>query len=222
MRNWPVAALLAVAASIVLVGLATSFAPRPVEDAAGLASALEQRDTELAQLAHTYAVPETEAAPDIVRWVGIGETTSAMVACLQAADVAATALPGDSYRIESFGDFKPGSTPTKTAIWRCIAKYPSDPRTVSPFTQQQIRILYDYYTKELSACLGSHGILIEPAPGFDSFLEKWGHGTRPWNPWDHSTADDVTQPALDKLAVDCPRYPPDSLLFGRPLPQPGG
>ena len=46
-------------------------------------------------------------------------------------------------------------------------------------------------------------------------------GTPPWNPWDHSGADYLVRPALDKLAMDCPRYPPGSVLFGRPLPQPG-
>jgi len=98
------------------------------------------------------------------------------------------------------------------AIYRCQVAYPVHPRYRLPWTEQMIRVLYEYYVDELVPCLVDQGYPAQEPPSWETFLAS--HGTeREWNPYAVVVDRDDPQ-EWRAINETCPQAPPDAALYG--------
>lgn len=130
------------------------------------------------------------------------EWQSAVVSCVRAAGFEASALEdgGVSY------EFPPEGQEQALAIaqYVCFAKYPLE-LNVEPFTDSDLRRLYDYYVSSLLPCLEQAGFEVDAAPGVESFLDSYEFD--PWLPYSAVQSQSAEQ--WTAINRSCPQYPED-------------
>lgn len=99
------------------------------------------------------------------------------------------------------------------ATYRCRIAYPLHPRFDVPMTDEQIRIVYDYFVDELVPCLEKEGYDIEPAPSWETFRSQWGT-PESWEP--HSSVRAPNRQEHLRIREDCPQRPPSEDVYGEP------
>lgn len=111
-----------------------------------------------------------------------------------------------------FGEIPEEQAPAqRQAIHRCLVMYPTHPRYTVPLSEEQIRVMYDYYVGPLTECLAGGGYQVEAAPSWETFLEH--HGTpMAWIPY--HAVDAQTPEEWEDINQLCPQNPPLEELYG--------
>lgn len=106
------------------------------------------------------------------------------------------------------------------ALYRWHVMYPLHSR-YRPFTEQQIRTLYDYYVDQLLPCLHAEGQDAGPAPSWEYFVANFDTGQQ-WNPYLRvrpkssigiSGGQEAHAAESERLRRKCPPRPPDEKLY---------
>lgn len=95
--------------------------------------------------------------------------------------------------------------------YRCRISYPIHPRFQLPPTDQQLRVIYDYFLDELIPCLRNEGYELSPPPSFETFRAEWP------NTWDPYV--ELPEPKgfkKDEVLQKCPPRPPLEAVYGEP------
>ncbi len=100
--------------------------------------------------------------------------------------------------------------PYEMQLFACKAMYPLDPKYRLPFTEEQLKYLYWYYTNELRDCLEERGYEVTEPPSEVRFLETFATAAG-WSPYDGILP--RSQDAYLDLYEACPETPPE--LYGR-------
>jgi hypothetical protein len=111
----------------------------------------------------------------------------------------------------SYGRVPPEqSLASHTAIYRCHIAYPVHPRYFLPRTEEQVRVVYDYFVDELVPCLAELGYEVSPAPSWEAFLADEGSQGQ-WFPYlDVDPPSDQEEREVNEA---CPQNPPLEALF---------
>jgi hypothetical protein len=91
------------------------------------------------------------------------------------------------------------------AFYVCQTQYPLDPKYNEPLTDDQLSLLYEYYTGELSECLHGLGYTFSDPPSKQSFIDSYT--TAPWGPWYESVQQVTSDAEYDTLVRTCPQLP---------------
>ena len=99
------------------------------------------------------------------------------------------------------------------ASYICEAKYPMEQKYYDPYTDEQLRTLYDWRVGTNMPCLRSHGLEPSDPPSFESFVAEYrSTGYKTWSP---KTAPELVVPPEKRDIVDeeCPDTPPEEILY---------
>jgi hypothetical protein len=96
----------------------------------------------------------------------------------------------------------------RSAAVLCSARYPVHPRFLEPLTEEQVRVIYDYYVDELVACLQREGYDPGEVPSWETYRDTRGTEDD-WTPY-HALVGDVMSRPDDWQAINeaCPQSPP--------------
>lgn len=163
------------------------------------ATGLEQRKSDYWQTLGTAGDPP---AVNTVRTVSMDEVDQVTRECMESKGFPSTvdrygqvAIPFQAEQEEAMN----------LASYECFAMYPLDEKYFEPFTLEQLRMLYDWNIKEVSACLHEEGLTPSPAPTFESFVERYARtGVEYWTAYE----------GVDVGLVKCEWEPPDEELYG--------
>ncbi len=145
--------------------------------------------------------PDTPAR---IRVVTLSEWGEAQVGCLQTKgfDVFGT---GD-------GGVVHGNIPESQkeflaiAEWECMMQYPTDPVYSLPYTEDEMRFIYRYYTGELTQCLADEGYTVSDPPSEAVFIAGFREGAPSWTPYGPELST-VRHSEWLRLNRECPQMP---------------
>src|SRR4051794_20165751 len=132
MRNWPIAAILGLAALTLVVGVGAATSPAPALTGASLESVLRLREAQLRQAAAELNLPDDVQLPALVEWTKLGDSAT-LNSCINRAGYSL----GQTLSFTAEDDYS-------VAVWKCTAQYTPDPRAREPFSDAQLRALYAY------------------------------------------------------------------------------
>lgn len=98
------------------------------------------------------------------------------------------------------------------AFYTCSAQYPIEDKYLAPPTEEQLRILHDYWAGEVVPCLGELGLDIPAPPSFETFLASSGSAGQ-YTPSGQLYDLNISEQAVDAALKQCPENPPASLMF---------
>ncbi|MFP7706742.1 hypothetical protein [Trueperella sp. LYQ141] len=116
--------------------------------------------------------------------------------------------------------YSPGVPDSQTealnlAYYECSALYPPDPAFVTDWNEDQLSLVYDYWTQYYTPCMADAGYTVDNAkqPTKELFIEKFFTPDRV--DWWPPTAS-MSFPLSDQWELDehCPAYPPDEFMYG--------
>lgn len=155
----------------------------------------QYRDGVLAMFPNAQ-LPEVE----IVRLVTVQEWAGVIAACVSEAGFSATADTDGGVSI----DLPPGQEQAAIVTdYACKAAYPIDPRYNQPLDDAQLSELYRYYVNELTPCVESFDVTVNPPPSETRFIE--GGGGALWHPYDRT--DQLSADVLGEMVIQCPQSP---------------
>ena len=137
-----------------------------------------------------------------VRYVDLTEWAVAMAECLTEAGFASEEEDGSLLSAAPPGQEQPFAVATYT----CTIKYPIDPRVNIPLNEDQIRYLYEYYTRVLTPCVEAEGYEVPDPPSQQTYQTQYGQPGS-WNPYElvaEATTSDEEWQRINKL---CPQVP---------------
>lgn len=99
------------------------------------------------------------------------------------------------------------------AEYRLQVMYPVHPSYRAPYTEKQIRVLYDYYVNTLVPCLRREGYDAGPLPSWEFFHANFT--PVPWSPYQRLSPVRTRMPIeqFEALQSRCPPQPPIHALF---------
>jgi hypothetical protein len=118
-----------------------------------------------------------------VRFLNPDEYATVNVDCLAAQGFTATVTFDGGI---DFGDYPGEQTPALLeATFRCAVQYPVHPKYSQPHTEEQIRVMYEYYKDELVPCLNREGYSVPPTdvPTWETFLASYSSKDGGWVPY---------------------------------------
>ncbi len=100
------------------------------------------------------------------------------------------------------------------AEYICYSKYTIDPKFSQEWTNDQIGLVYDYWTEYYVPCLAAHGVTTDPAPSRQEFIATFHDvNKQTWWPID-SYAMIASKSKKDAVRKTCPQYPSDADMWG--------
>ncbi len=99
------------------------------------------------------------------------------------------------------------------ATYRCRLAYPVHPRFDQPLTDEQIRVIYDYFVNELVVCLEDAGYEVAPPQSWETFRSHYSSPER-WEPYDSVQA--TSEQEHNRIREVCPPRPPLEDVYGVP------
>jgi hypothetical protein len=158
---------------------------------------------------------EVPTDAEFVRFVELNEWGTAQARCMQDQGF-------DSRPTVDGGGVLHGDVPSDQmdahwqATYRCRIAYPVHPRFHLPLTDEQIRVIYDYFVNELVACLEDEGYEVAPAPSWETFRSQWDHPGGPgwWEP--HDSVQPPSREEDMRIMEKCPQRPPLVDVYGEP------
>jgi hypothetical protein len=176
-------------------------AQSPAGDPATAPSLQEQLEYQWSKVVARF--PEA-VRPDVqlVRYIDQNEWASIQAECMNAEgfpDVFATRDGG-----LSSGEIPSGQEEAyQVAEYVCFAKYPLDPKYLTPWTDERLGRVYDYYANELIPCLEKEGYDPPEPPSRVTFID----GYDGWSPY--LGVVDFTQDEWFRINELCPQWPAD-------------
>lgn len=166
---------------------------------AAQASADAQRalDTLLAQFPDAE-VPIVEK----VRFVELDEWTAATASCLNDEGFDAEAVDNSLSSTAPAGQEEPFAV----ATYVCALKYPINPRSNIPLNEDQIRYLYEYYTRVMTPCVEKEGFQVPEPPTQQSYIERYGQEGS-WNPYELVAEAVSSEEDWQRINRLCPQVP---------------
>ena len=178
-RSWSLATLSALIVFL-LAGCVPSAIDPPKLSPLSAAERAEQDALTLERARAEYLgdFPDVEL-PTVnrIRYITNDEWPQVMATCLTEAGFAATVQDGGLSTTAPDGQ----ELPFGLAAYTCSAQYPVNPREMMKLSADQVRYIYDYYTRVAIPCLENLGYtdLPEP-PSKQSFIDSYP-GT--WDPY---------------------------------------
>jgi len=147
--------------------------------------------------------------PDVeqVRVVSLDEWAAAIAECLSAEGYSATAQDGGLVAKAPSGQ----ELPYAIAYYVCTVEYPIDPRQQLPLAEDQIRFLYEYYTKELTPCLKAEGYDVPDPPSMQTYISTYGQPGF-WDPYRLIAESPINQQDWERINRLCTQTPAE--LYG--------
>jgi hypothetical protein len=169
---------------------------------------------ELEQLVENYKrmglmdSPPTDV--DLVRFIRPEEYGRVHAACIQEQGFSATETFDGGVE---FGEIPPEQARAQAeAVYRCDVQFPVHPAYLQPWSDSQIRTLYDYYVEELTPCLTAAGYPVDPPPTWETFRDTYDTDSQ-WVPYRAVTVTDYGPEEWQEINEQCPQGPPLEHLF---------
>lgn len=163
-------------------------------------------DTDLSQMEAnlTSRYPEL-VIPDVelVRYISPEEANDLTASCMsdEGFEAQRDSNGGTSYNgitAEQLGPFE-------VAQYVCASKYPIDPKYRIPLNDKQLGYLYDYYTGDLTRCLGERDVTVSNPPSRGAFVANYYDQGGVWTPYEGVRAGN--QEDWARLNKECPQMP---------------
>ncbi|MDO5067849.1 MAG: hypothetical protein Q4D96_11265 [Propionibacteriaceae bacterium] len=154
----------------------------------------------------TGPVPEVE----FIRWTQSYEDYSTTISkCLN--DAGFDVTPGP--REPDLGEGIPESQlpAFDVASYTCEAQYSLDPRLEGDWSEDQIRLVYDYFEQYYIPCMKAHNqpVVEDGKPSRETYVSTFFTTEEGrWWPYPRDTA------VPDNVSKACPDLPPDKALYG--------
>lgn len=188
--------------------------PHPVQRQPSTAQEREEsREKQLARIANpTNATPRPA-----VRWVTPAEFGEIMAKRL--AEVGITAEAGDGGVSFPDGIDEPLEPLLDSVTFEVTAEYPIDPEYLRPLNQEQLGLLWDYWTGYFLPCANAHGAPpIQPSPTRQYFVANYYSvfitDPESWLPPDNLMLL-MEFSDYQELSKFCPDHPPSKHLYGQ-------
>ena len=151
----------------------------------------------------TSLYPDAELpVVDRVRFVDPSEYGVVFSACMTEAGFAASVTADNGLQFEPIPDEQ--AEAQTVALYACRAKYPTHPRFLRAFTEEQLQYLYRYSSDTVIPCLEDRGIAVPELPSESIFKQNYG-GDGAWFPYQNALAMPVDE--LNTLMEQCPAVP---------------
>ncbi|MFP7706741.1 hypothetical protein [Trueperella sp. LYQ141] len=116
--------------------------------------------------------------------------------------------------------YSPGVPDSQTealnlAWYECNALYPPDPAFVTDWNEDQLALVYDYWTQYYTPCMADAGYTVDNSkqPTKELFIEKFFTPDR-INWWPSNFSGLLPMDEQWELVEHCPPYPPDEFMYG--------
>lgn len=174
---------------------------------------LTARDEHLAQMK-----PEGMAPPEVelIRWTeGSADYINAQADCLTEAGF--KAVPSLDGQGTEFPEGIPAEQDAafQLAAYICEAQYTPDPRQTTDWNEDQLKVVYDYWTQYFIPCMKAHGhpVSTDDAPSrevyvatfYEKDVERW---------WPQEALNSLPEEEAAGIVKECPGLPPDHALYG--------
>lgn len=132
-------------------------------------------------------------------------------------DVTAACMGDEGFDVQSDGGGVGGGAPYgqeqpfAIAMYVCALKYPINPRSNIELNEDQIRYLYEYYTRIMTPCVQAEGYEVPPAPSLQSYIGQYGQEGM-WNPYELVALATSSEEEWQFINRKCPQTP--SGLYG--------
>ncbi len=176
----------------------------------------EYRQESLARFAEQAGLTDPPEGVEVIAWTqGKVENGEALAECLQEAGFPAVSNASGGII------FDPGVPESQVkaldlADYICQGKYPLDPVYAQEWTQDQLRLVYDYWDEYFIPCMEAHGHPIDTGdqPSREAYVAAFHTPDRiSWWPNDAFRALPLEE--QKSLARSCPPYPPDEAMYGQ-------
>ncbi|MDO5083260.1 MAG: hypothetical protein Q4D89_07660 [Arachnia propionica] len=159
--------------------------------------------------------PENSPVPEVelIRWTeGPTEHWHAVAQCLTE-----RGFPAEAKADARGVIFPNGGSPEEQddaldiAWYVCQAEYSLDPRFHDDWNEDQLGVVYDYFTQYYIPCMKAHDQLVneKDKPTRDVYVATYNdEDADPWWPYPRDTA------VPDDVSKACPELPPDKALYG--------
>jgi hypothetical protein len=166
-------------------------------------------------LADRFRLENPPQDVEFERYTSPDEYAAVMVPCLTEQGIPARSLPDGGVTI--------GEMPedqwilANEAMYRCLVRFPTHPRYTEPPTEDQIRLIYEYWTGELAECLENEGYPVSQPPTFPVFLASYGaSGVEQWHPYPEDDPRLQDPDEWYRLNEVCPQSLPTEVLYPDP------
>lgn len=187
-----------------LVACASSPEPHPsvpVPPSDASATSIEDQLWDRVLARHPDAERPTET---IVRYVDRTEWAPTIAQCMLDAGFDAEAKPDGLLAVNADGTGQDEAQ--AVALFGCSVRYPLELKYTDPFTDDQLRELYQYQTTELTECLTGNGVDVRPAPSLEVFVQT--HLTHEqWSPYQDLPNSRLTSEQITEIREICPELP---------------
>lgn len=172
-----------------------------------LATAVTSGDARLSDMVSQAQARGIDELPDVQV---VREITPEELAEVQANCMAEEGFPPDQ---DGMFNAPPGQGDALfLALYRCTAMYPIAEEYTQPLSQEQIRIIYDYYVSDLVPCLRGEGLTVPDPPTWETFIATAGT-EREYHPYS-TLLGAMSSEALSALQDTCPERPSLDALYG--------
>ena len=192
-------------------GPGQEWRPRtPVQDLPSLTEEEKRqiRELDLARRAADLRLDDPPPTWELVRWITPDEVGEVSKHCLEELGFSVeSASDGHGYRL---AQPLPESQVSAyhEAVYSCASRYTVDPTYGQGLTDDQLRVVHEYYTDVLMPCMAELGFAPSTVPSREQFPAAYrNEGWTPFNELDKAS--------LDKVQQSCALEPPLGALFGR-------
>lgn len=198
---------LAFSLCVLLLSGCSVDAPRKEETVQGSVSDNRLRQAQIDRAAALQSSYPSADIPDVslVRMVDMASWPEAMAQCLTENGFPSDVQDGGVRTMVAEGQDEAKAI----ASYRCSVEYPLDPKYEVSLTESQLKILYEYYTGTLTACLEGLGYFVSDPPSETVFIDRY-NTSESWSPL-VDIADSMSPEQWTKANSGCESAPLDLL-----------
>lgn len=101
------------------------------------------------------------------------------------------------------------------AMYVCEAQYPLDPALAQEWSEDQLRLVYDYWDQYFIPCMEAHGVAVsrEEQPSREAYVVAFHTASR-FRWWPNDALMGLPDSRRQELERSCPPYPPAAVMYG--------